>query len=126
MRQRARRGAPANRQRSFMPSPTSSTASSASASSCSRRSGYFAASESRSLRARACHDAGMPETSAWGPLAALIGEWEGDQGLDVSFINATGRITETKFRETVTMAPFGPVANGTQTIYGLDYRMAAF
>ena len=72
------------------------------------------------------HDAAMLDNSAWGPRAGLIGEWEGDQGLDVSFHNATGRVAETKFRERVTMAPFGPVANGTQQLFGLDYRMSAW
>jgi hypothetical protein len=62
----------------------------------------------------------------WGPLAALIGEWEGDAGVDVSFHNAKGHVGETKYRERVTMAPFGPVENGKQCLYGLDYRMAAF
>jgi hypothetical protein len=68
----------------------------------------------------------MIDTSAWGPLAALIGEWEGDDGLDVSFHNATGRVTETKYRERITMDAFGPVANGKQQLYGLDYRMSAW
>jgi hypothetical protein len=68
----------------------------------------------------------MTDTSAWGPLAGLIGEWEGSEGLDVSFHNATGRLGETRYRERVTMAPFGPVANGAQELYGLDYRMAAW
>ncbi len=68
----------------------------------------------------------MNDTSAWGPLAGLIGEWEGDGGLDVSFHNASGRVAETKFRERVTLAPFGPVDNGKQRLYGLDYRMAAW
>jgi hypothetical protein len=68
----------------------------------------------------------MSDNKAWGPLAGLIGEWEGDRGLDVSFHNATGRLTETKFRERVTLAPFGPVANGAQRLYGLDYRMFAW
>jgi hypothetical protein len=68
----------------------------------------------------------MIDTSAWGPLAALIGEWEGGEGVDVSFHNATGRIGETPYREHVTMAPFGPVQNGKQTLYGLDYRMEAW
>src|SRR3954451_12363655 len=68
----------------------------------------------------------MSDTKPWGPLAGVIGEWEGDSGLDVSFHNATGRVTETKFRERVTLAPFGPVANGTQRLYGLDYRMSAW
>lgn len=68
----------------------------------------------------------MSEHNEWGPLAALIGEWEGDQGLDVSFHNEHGRVNETKFRERVTFAPFGPVQNGGQKLYGLDYRMEAF
>jgi hypothetical protein len=68
----------------------------------------------------------MSDNSAWGPLGGLIGEWEGDGGLDVSFHNDSGRVAETKFRERVTLAPFGPVANGTQRLYGLDYRMSAW
>ena len=68
----------------------------------------------------------MDDTSAWGPLGGLIGEWEGDAGLDVAFSNASGRLAETKFRERVTMAPFGPVDNGKQRLYGLDYRMSAW
>jgi hypothetical protein len=65
-------------------------------------------------------------TSQWGPLAALIGEWEGDEGVDFSFHNVAGRPGETKFRERVTLAPFGPVDNGAQQLWGLDYRMAAW
>jgi hypothetical protein len=68
----------------------------------------------------------MTDTSVWGPLAGLIGEWEGDQGLDVSFHNAVGKVGETKYRERVTFAAFGPVDNGKQRLYGLDYRMAAW
>jgi hypothetical protein len=65
-------------------------------------------------------------TEAWGPLAKLIGDWEGAEGVDVSFHNAKGRVGETRYRERVTMAPFGPVENGTQKLWGLDYRMEAF
>ncbi|HWA75204.1 MAG TPA: heme-binding beta-barrel domain-containing protein [Polyangiaceae bacterium] len=68
----------------------------------------------------------MSDTSAWGPLAALIGEWEGNEGLDVSFHNAKGAVGQTRYRERVTLEPFGPVANGSQCLYGLDYRMAAW
>ncbi len=68
----------------------------------------------------------MTDTSAWGPLAALIGEWEGNQGLDISYHNAHGQVRETPYRERVTMEPFGPVANGSQLLYGLDYRMSAW
>ncbi|MFM8971033.1 MAG: heme-binding beta-barrel domain-containing protein [Actinomycetota bacterium] len=68
----------------------------------------------------------MAEHDAWGPLAALIGEWEGEDGLDVSFHNVEGSVGETPYREKITMKPFGPVDNGTQHLYGLDYRMAAW
>lgn len=70
--------------------------------------------------------AGMTDTSAWGPLAGLIGEWEGSEGLDVSFHNLAGKVRETPYRERVTLAAFGPVVNGAQELYGLDYRMAAW
>ncbi len=68
----------------------------------------------------------MTDTSAWGPLAALIGEWEGSEGLDISYHNAHSQVRETPYREHVTMDAFGPVANGSQMLYGLDYRMAAW
>jgi hypothetical protein len=68
----------------------------------------------------------MAANSEWGPLAGLIGEWEGDEGVDFSFHNAEGKVGETKYREKVSMKPFGPVDNGTQHLYGLDYRMAAW
>jgi hypothetical protein len=67
----------------------------------------------------------MNDYRAWGPLAPLIGEWEGSDGLDVSFHNATGRVAETPYSEHLTMEPFGPVANGSQQLHGLDYRMSA-
>lgn len=62
----------------------------------------------------------------WGPLAALAGEWEGEQGVDVAFGNVEGSMVTTPYRERVTLKPFGPVDNGTQHLYGLDYRMAAW
>jgi hypothetical protein len=68
----------------------------------------------------------MSDNAEWGPLGRLIGEWEGDQGLDVSYHNGASRVGETKYRERVTFAPFGPVKNGQQSLYGLDYRMAAW
>ncbi len=68
----------------------------------------------------------MTDNAEWGPLAALIGEWEGEQGLDLSFHNAEGEIGDTPYREKISMKPFGPVDNGAQRLYGLDYRMAAW
>lgn len=62
----------------------------------------------------------------WGPLAGLPGTWEGDGGIDVSFSNERGKIHQTPFRERTTFKPFGPVENGQQVLYGLDYRTAAW
>lgn len=63
----------------------------------------------------------------WGPLAGLIGTWEsGYDGLDVSYHNDEGKIDETIFREKTTMKHFGPVDNGEQHVYGLDYRSAIY
>ena len=61
-----------------------------------------------------------------GPLAPLVGTWEGDQGLDVSYHHADGEVGETEYFERVTFSSFGPVENGRQTLYGLDYRTAAW
>ena len=61
-----------------------------------------------------------------GPLAALAGTWEGDEGIDVAFQHSRGEIGETSYRERATFGPFGPVDNGTQSLYGLDYRMSAW
>src|SRR5215213_619594 len=61
-----------------------------------------------------------------GPLAPLIGTWEGDAGVDVAFQHARGEVGETAYRERASFSAFGPVDNGTQALYGLDYRMAAW
>jgi hypothetical protein len=60
----------------------------------------------------------------WGPLAGLIGEWEGEGGLDSAFSHSQGKVLETTYLEKVTMKPLGPVDNGSQHLYGLDYRSA--
>ena len=60
----------------------------------------------------------------WGPLEALIGEWEGEGGLDTAFSNAKGEVVGTPYLEKLSMKPFGPVENGAQCLYGLDYRTA--
>lgn len=68
----------------------------------------------------------MSDLAEWGPLAALAGEWEGDQGVDVSYDNEQAKVVETPYRERLSMKPFGPVDNGPQRLYGLDYRTAAW
>jgi hypothetical protein len=59
-------------------------------------------------------------------LARLAGIWEGDSGEDVAFSNEKGEVALTPYREHTEFKPFGPVENGSQTLYGLDYRMAAW
>ena len=68
----------------------------------------------------------MDDLDKLGPLKHLVGTWEGDGGLDVSYHHAEGAVGDTPFRERTTFSPFGPVDNGTQQLYGLDYRMAAW
>jgi hypothetical protein len=68
----------------------------------------------------------MDDLDKLGPLAALVGTWEGEGGLDVSFHHADGAVGDTPYRERITFGAFGPVDNGTQCLYGLDYRMAAW
>jgi hypothetical protein len=63
----------------------------------------------------------------WGPLAGLIGTWEsGFDGRDVSYHHERGKLSETPYRERTTFTPFGPIDNGDQCLYGLDYRTAIF
>jgi hypothetical protein len=61
-----------------------------------------------------------------GPLASLVGTWEGAEGVDEAYSNQQGLVTETLFRERTTFTSFGPVENGSQVLYGLDYRTAAW
>ncbi len=68
----------------------------------------------------------MDDLEKLGPLAALVGTWVGEKGLDVSFHHEDGAVGDTPYRERVTFSAFGPVDNGTQCLYGLDYRMAAW
>jgi hypothetical protein len=58
----------------------------------------------------------------WGPLEHLAGTWEGDGGLDASWSHVEQAVLQTPYRERVSFNPFGPVVNGRQSVYGLDYR----
>jgi len=62
--------------------------------------------------------------SEWGPLQGLIGEWQGEGGLDTAYAHASHQVLGTPFTEKVSMKPFGPVDNGDQHLYGLDYKTA--
>src|SRR5665811_1074561 len=59
-----------------------------------------------------------------GPLGALVGEWEGEGGLDTAYSHSAHEVLETPYLEKLTFKPFGPVANGRQSLYGLDYKTA--
>ncbi|HXX90192.1 MAG TPA: heme-binding beta-barrel domain-containing protein [Acidimicrobiales bacterium] len=60
----------------------------------------------------------------WGPLWGLAGEWQGEGGLDSAFSHASNEVLATPYLEKCSMKPFGPVDNGDQRLYGLDYRSA--
>ena len=60
----------------------------------------------------------------WGPLGPLAGEWEGEGGLDASFSHSQGKVLQTPYLEKLTFKAFGPVQNGPQSLFGLDYKTA--
>lgn len=60
----------------------------------------------------------------WGPLGAMAGDWEGEGGLDTAYSHARGEVVQTPYLERCTLKPFGPVVNGRQHLYGLDYKTA--
>jgi hypothetical protein len=61
----------------------------------------------------------------WGPLAGLAGDWESDRGgLDTAYSHSQGKVLDTPYNEKCVFKPFGPVDNGDQHLYGLDYKTA--
>ena len=60
----------------------------------------------------------------WGPLAGLAGDWEAAGGLDTAYSHSQGKVLGTPYLEKLTLKPFGPVDNGSQSLYGLDYKTA--
>lgn len=65
------------------------------------------------------------EREQLGPLGALLGTWEGDQGKDVAPSPELG-VQETPFRERMSFAATGLVANHSQHLYGLRYATTAW
>ncbi len=61
----------------------------------------------------------------FGPLAALIGTWEGDKGINVSYDYDKKEIIETPYTETAVFNIVGDVTNGNQTLWVIDYTTAA-
>jgi hypothetical protein len=64
-------------------------------------------------------------TNEWGPLTGLAGDWESERGgLDTAYSHSEEKVLETPYREKCTFKAFGPVDNGDQHLYGLDYKTA--
>lgn len=61
-----------------------------------------------------------------GPLTPLVGEWEGDVGVDLSYHNVDDETTETGYFEKSWFRPIPIVENGKQTMQGLNYEMTAW
>ncbi len=61
-----------------------------------------------------------------GPLAGLVGNWEGDKGTDTAPDDDPVSREINKYRERMTFAPTGLVANHDQKLYGLRYATTAW
>lgn len=61
-----------------------------------------------------------------GPLTPLVGEWEGNVGIDVSYHNKEDETAETGYFEKAWFKPIPIVENGKQTMQGLNYEMTAW
>ncbi len=61
-----------------------------------------------------------------GPLAGLVGIWEGDKGADQAPDDDPTNIEHNVYRERMTFAPTGLVENHDQKLYGLRYATTAW
>ena len=61
-----------------------------------------------------------------GPLTPLVGEWEGNVGVDLSYHNKDDETTETGYFEKAWFKPIPTQENGQQSIEGLNYKMTAW
>jgi len=63
---------------------------------------------------------------ALGPLTPLVGEWEGNVGVDLSYHNDDDVTTETSYFEKAWFRPIPATANGQQVLQGLEYKSTAW
>ena len=61
-----------------------------------------------------------------GPLTPLVGEWEGDVGVDLSYHNKEDETSRTGYFEQAVFKPIPIQENGRQTLWGLNYSMTAW
>lgn len=64
--------------------------------------------------------------SKLGPLTPLVGEWEGNVGVDLSYHNVDDETVETSYFEKAWFKPIPVSENGLQTLQGLNYEMTAW
>ena len=69
----------------------------------------------------------IQESNPLGPLATLVGTWEGGAGTDIAPAEPNRKVTATsRFRERTTFEPIGLVDNHEQTLCGLRYLTVAW
>jgi hypothetical protein len=72
----------------------------------------------------------MPEDVRYsrklGPLTPLVGVWEGNAGVDLSFHNKDNWTTKTTYFEKAWFKPIPVQENGQQVLWGLSYGMTAW
>ncbi len=61
-----------------------------------------------------------------GPLTPLVGEWEGDVGVDLSYHNKDDETSQTPYFEKANFRPIPIQENGNQVLWGLNYSMTAW
>jgi hypothetical protein len=61
-----------------------------------------------------------------GPLTPLVGEWEGNVGVDLSYHNDDDVTGETTYFEKAWFRPIPRQENGSQKLEGLSYQMTAW
>ncbi len=61
-----------------------------------------------------------------GPLTPLVGSWEGDVGVDLSYHNKDDETSETSYFEKADFHPIPIQENGQQSMEGLNYKMTAW
>jgi hypothetical protein len=61
-----------------------------------------------------------------GPLTPLVGEWEGNEGVDLSYHNQDDDTSQTSYFEKADFKPIPIQENGNQVLWGLKYSMTAW
>jgi len=61
-----------------------------------------------------------------GPLTPLVGEWEGNVGVDLSFHNKENETSKTSYFEKAWFRPIPIQENGQQSLHGLTYQSTAW